>query len=67
MMDLPVHWEVMVDPVQQEVQDQCPIGIRQDVINVEQEPVESVFEERPDDVSCEEARDKFGERGGGEG
>lgn len=56
----------MVNPVQQEVQHQCPIRIRQQIIDMEQEPVETVFEERPDDVSCEEARDEFGERGGGE-
>ena len=56
-----------MDAVQQEMQDQGPVGIWQEIINVEEESVEAVFEERPDNVSCDEARDEFGERGGREG
>ena len=64
---IPVHRKVMVDTVQQEMQDQGPVAVRQEVIDVEEESMEAVFEERPDDGSGDVARNEFGKRGGGEG
>lgn len=58
---LPVHRKVMVDTVQQEVQHQRPVGVRQQVIDVEQESMETVFQKCPNDVACEETGDELGE------
>jgi hypothetical protein len=49
------------------MQNQSPVGIWQNVVDVEQESVKAVFEKRPDEVAEEEAWHKLGERCRGEG
>lgn len=51
----------MVNTVQQEMQHQRPVGVRQEIVNVEQESVKPVFEKCPDEVSQEETGNEFGE------
>ena len=62
-----VHRQVVMDAVQQEVKHDCPVGIRKVVIDVEEEAVEGVFEDGPDDVADEEAGHGLGERSVGRG
>lgn len=63
-----VHREVMVDSVEEEMEHKGPVGIGEVVVDVEEEAVEGVFEDRPDDVAGEEGDEGFGEcRLGGEG
>lgn len=57
----PIHRQVVVDTVQQEMQHQRPVGVRQEIINMEQESVKTIFKECPDEVSQEETGNEFGE------
>jgi hypothetical protein len=50
-----VHGEVMVDTVEKEMEHQRPVGVREQVVNVEEESVEGVLEDRPEYVSGEKA------------
>lgn len=50
-----------MNSMQQEMQHQRPVLVRQQIINVEQESVKAVFEQCPDDVSRDEAGYEFGE------
>lgn len=50
-----VHREVVVDAVQEEVEHERPVSIGEVVVDVEEESVERVLEDGPDDVAREEA------------
>ena len=56
-----VHGEVVVDTVKEEVEHESPVGIRKEVVDVEEESVESVFENSPDQVAGQEADGPLGE------
>jgi hypothetical protein len=49
-----VHRQIVVDPMRQEMQRQENRSIRQQAIDMEQEPMEAVFQQGPDHVSQEE-------------
>jgi hypothetical protein len=49
-----IHGHVMVNAVQQEMDHQELGMIRQIIVDMKQEPVESVLEQRPDKISEDE-------------
>lgn len=59
-----VHGQVMVDPVEQEMEHESPVPVGQVVVDVEEEAVERVLEDSPDHVAEEEACEGLGERRG---
>ena len=61
-----VHRQVMVHAVHEEVQHERERVVRQVVVEVEEEAVEKVLEERPDDVANHEADAGLEERGRGQ-
>lgn len=56
-----VHGQVMVDTVQEEVKHHGPVGIGEIVVDVEEETVQGVFQDGPNDIADEEASDGRGE------
>jgi hypothetical protein len=50
-----------MNSMQQEMQHQENRPIRQQFINMEQEPVHPIFQYGPDDIAQEEAKDGFNE------
>ena len=52
----PVHGEIVVDAMHQEVNHQCIGVVGEKSVNVEQEPVEDVLEDGPHEVAEEERR-----------
>ena len=52
--DLLIHGHIMVNTMQQEVDHQELGMIRQVKVDVEQESVESIFEQRPQEIAKEE-------------
>lgn len=58
-----VHGEVVVDPMKEEVKEHRPVGIGKVVVDVKEESVKGVFEDRPDDVAGEEAEESRGDSG----
>ena len=43
------------------MEEEGPVGIWEVVVDVEEESMECVFEDRPDDVTDQEGRNGFGE------
>jgi hypothetical protein len=70
-----IHGKVVVDAVEEEVKEHRPVLVRQIVVDVEEEAVEGVFEDGPDDVTGKEGshglaeclRSGDGESGQGKG
>ena len=50
----------MVNSVHHKVEDKENRAVRKDLVNVEQETVEEVFQKRPNEISKEKARNYFG-------
>ena len=58
-----VHWEVVVHAVREEVKhEECGL-VWKESVNVEQESVEGVFEDSPNDVADKETKQRLCERG----
>lgn len=55
-LNIPIHRHVMVDAVQQEMQHEENWAIGQPIVNMKQEPVQTVLEYGPDYVAREEAQ-----------
>jgi hypothetical protein len=51
-----IHRHEMVDAMKQEMQHEKKGSIGQPVVNMKEEPVQGIFEQGPDYVSCEEAQ-----------
>ena len=62
-----VHGEVMMDAVHQEVEGKERGRVGKVEVNMEEEPVEGIFQERPDNVAKEEASSRLREGGQREG
>lgn len=54
--NIPIHRHEMVDAMKQEMQHEKKGSIGQPVVNMKEEPVQGIFEQGPDYVSCEEAQ-----------
>lgn len=61
--NIPVHRQIMMNAMRQKVRRQEVGRIRQPVIDVEQESMHAVFNDRPYEVSEEEAHQCLGEGG----
>ena len=55
-----VHGQIMVNSVQEEVQRQRPRCIREVIVNMEQEPMESILQDSPHQVTKEETHHGLG-------
>lgn len=65
-----VHWKVMVNTMEQEMEGDSPSCVREVVVEVEEESVHGVFQNGPDeDAECEAEREiaDRGERRDGDG
>ena len=54
-VDRPVHGKIVVDSVREEVDGEKDVVIRQIIVDMEEETVEQVLQEGPDEVPKEEA------------
>jgi len=57
-----IHRHVMMNAMQQEVQSHEDRHVRQVIIDVEQEAMQGIFEEGPDDIPCNEAQQALEDR-----
>lgn len=64
----PVHWQVVVDPVHEEMEGECDVVFGQVVVQMEQESVHTVLNQGPDKEpqTPEEERDSRVQMGGGD-
>ena len=58
----PVHWHIMMNTMEQKVQSQENRMIGQEVVDVEEEPVQPILQYRPDEVAKQEAEQSLDDR-----